>query len=566
MRAMTSRFQEEKGRPFQSGSACEGVLVAITPATLSQRQQSASKSSRNMAATEEVSYQNAKSFLLKSSTISNENLYDHLAQIINRVLDERPDNAVDAIEDISRSVKRDKYSSEPDAIQDVDAPSEQVELAEKQSKLFEVSGESEEQAEGAEEELTPVVPNVMEQAFYFEQAGVGLNKEDTFRIYLALKQLAQEQPLETLRFWGKIFGTQADYIIAEGEFREGEGEEEENGEGDEEETGEQKNEEGDEGEEEGGDSDEPPKSNYKPPPVIPKEENRMGTNKKTYFVCTEPGQPWTRLPPVTPAQIQATRQIRKFFTGNLEASVVSYPPFPGTEMNYLRAQIQRISAATHVSPLNYYQFEEEEEEEEEEGRDSFIVNTEFEGLSARDLADPSLANWVHHVQYVLPQGRCTWHNPVQKAEEDFEDEEEEEEREEPDQPEPEKGPPLLTPLSEDTQVDGQSAWTVGLSTNLGTQYAIAAIQSNRWPGSHAFAIDRKFENVYIGWGLKYQSGGFQPAIPGKCQSEYPMGEDIAEDNDPTPEEEAALRAAQEEAEQEEDKEEENEEEEDEDDD
>ena len=29
---------------------------------------------------------------------------------------------------------------------------------------------------------------------------------------------------------GKIFGTQADYIIAEGEFREGEGEEEENGE------------------------------------------------------------------------------------------------------------------------------------------------------------------------------------------------------------------------------------------------------------------------------------------------------------------------------------------------
>ena len=38
-----------------------------------------------------------------------------------------------------------------------------------------------------------------------------------------------------------------------------------------------------------------------------------------------------------------------------------------------------------------------------QGRDSFIVNTEFEGLSARDLADPSLANWVHHVQYVLPQ-------------------------------------------------------------------------------------------------------------------------------------------------------------------
>ena len=33
--------------------------------------------------------------------------------------------------------------------------------------------------------------------------------------------------------------------------------------------------------------DEPPKSQWKPPPVIPKEENRTGTNKKTYFVCNQ---------------------------------------------------------------------------------------------------------------------------------------------------------------------------------------------------------------------------------------------------------------------------------------
>ena len=47
--------------------------------------------------------------------------------------------------------------------------------------------------------------------------------------------------------------------------------------------------------------------------------------------------------------------------------VVSYPPFPGNECNYLRAQIARISAGTHISPLGFYQFDEEEEEEEEEG-------------------------------------------------------------------------------------------------------------------------------------------------------------------------------------------------------
>ena len=49
------------------------------------------------------------------------------------------------------------------------------------------------------------------------------------------------------------------------------------------------------------------------------------------------------------------------------------------------------------------------------------------------------------------QGRCTWFNPSQrKDEEELEEEEEDEEREEPDEPEPETGPPLLTPLSEDS--------------------------------------------------------------------------------------------------------------------
>ena len=63
------------------------------------------------------------------------------------------------------------------------------------------------------------------------------------------------------------------------------------------------------------------------------------------------GKEWVRLPPVTPVQIAGARKMRKYFTGRLNAAVSSYPPFPGTEANYLRAQIARISAATHVSPL-----------------------------------------------------------------------------------------------------------------------------------------------------------------------------------------------------------------------
>lgn len=67
-----------------------------------------------------------------------------------------------------------------------------------------------------------------------------------------------------------------------------------------------------------------PKPNYKRPPVVPVEEQRAGANKSSYFVCNEPGEPWTRLPGVTPAQIATARKIKKFFTGRLDTPVTGF--------------------------------------------------------------------------------------------------------------------------------------------------------------------------------------------------------------------------------------------------
>ena len=67
----------------------------------------------------------------------------------------------------------------------------------------------------------------MELVYYFEQAGVGLNREEMIRIWLALKNLVDNNPLQHVRFWGKLFGTEQNYIVAEVEYREGEEEEEE---------------------------------------------------------------------------------------------------------------------------------------------------------------------------------------------------------------------------------------------------------------------------------------------------------------------------------------------------
>lgn len=74
--------------------------------------------------------------------------------------------------------------------------------------------EDEEAVPDADDIETPL-PNLLELNYFFEQAGVGLGREETFRVWLALKQLVDKYPLESIRFWGKVFGTEQNYYIAE---------------------------------------------------------------------------------------------------------------------------------------------------------------------------------------------------------------------------------------------------------------------------------------------------------------------------------------------------------------
>ena len=62
-----------------------------------------------------------------------------------------------------------------------------------------------------------------------------------------------------------------------------------------------------------------------------------------------------------------------------------------------------------------------------------------------------------------------------------------------------------------------------------------------------FSDYRKFENVYVGTGHKYSQDNYSAPPPPPIQEEFPSGPEITEAEDPTPEEEAALRAAEMEA-------------------
>ncbi|KAK7506211.1 hypothetical protein BaRGS_00002323 [Batillaria attramentaria] len=381
---------------------------------------------------------NAKMTLLTCQQPDSPSLYDHLSTMLTDVLDRKPSNAVDHLEKQSSVLKTSRMRTKVN-FKHKRVNGQNSDIARKEWNLFKAIGRAMPNAEpeDAEPDLGPqeallCLPNLMHQSHLFSSAGAGLPSHFYVRITLALRELAQAWPLISLRLWGVVHGLHADYTVAE------------------------------ELEQRSATTEMPSlelvhafylfqdaiiqsqseeiKPLYKPPRKVPCEPAGVGLNRKVYFVCSQLGTPWVRLPHVTPAQIQAARKIRKFFTG---------------------------------------------------ARDTCVVDLDFDGVSMRDLHDPGMTSWVHHANYILPQGRTTWFNP-------------------------------LVP-----------------------EYAVATVHSVIWPGALAVASDngRFFENLYVGWGQKYLYDNFEPALPEFPLDEFPTGPEVIEADDPSPETEAAIRAA-----------------------
>jgi len=87
---------------------------------------------------------------------------------------------------------------------------------------------------------------------------------------------------------------------------------------------------------------------------IAMEPDGNGVNRRAFYVCNVLGGDWILLPPITPQQVNASRNVRWFLTGNLNGEVRTLPPFPGKEGHYLRALLARITAGGMVSPKGYY--------------------------------------------------------------------------------------------------------------------------------------------------------------------------------------------------------------------
>jgi len=121
-------------------------------------------------------------------------------------------------------------------------------------------------------------------------------------------------------------------------------------------------------------------------------ERCCGANLFTYFVCNELAGALQRLDDVTPEQIRAARTLKRFLTGRLHAGVSTYPPFPGTEAAFLRAQIARISATTVLAPADWFVAE-----DDDEGRPVVTRAEEITPVALPEAGAASewLASWVH---------------------------------------------------------------------------------------------------------------------------------------------------------------------------
>ncbi|KAH9284849.1 Radial spoke head protein 6 -like protein A [Echinococcus granulosus] len=379
-----------------------------------------------------------------------------------------------------------------------------------------------------------IVQDIRDISNMLKCTGEGLDPSEHFKLKLAFKKIIADNPIESIRFWGKIFGTHNDYYIIECHLS--------NFDISEDNVKKEIVSEDTESNGRGPDEDPPlPKSIWKPPPETPSEEVGEGVNSRVYFVSNHPCGPYSRLPHAEPKHIVASRLIFSHFTGDLTVSVASFPPFPGTEAHYLRAQIARISAATHLAPRDFYRLRLDNHggDEGEESEEMVEVECEEnEEYIAQPVDEMELEQWVHCRPYILPQGRVTWWNPLDAESETESNGDSGDDTVPPPrglnvESQPELGPPILTPITEDIEVQGQVPWT--MRRYLGGLYL--RVSSLLWPGAHTIAREGAFENIYVGWGLKATGpAGFQTSLPAvQCETL----EEPVEQTDPTPEEEAA---------------------------
>ncbi|XP_026820231.1 radial spoke head protein 6 homolog A-like [Rhopalosiphum maidis] len=247
----------------------------------------------------------------------------------------------------------------------------------------------------------------------------------------------------------------------------------------------------------------------------------VGANKNAYFVTNKLNTKWIELESVKPHHIVEARKIKRYFTGKLRNPINSFPKFNGSENEYLRAQIARISSSTQISPRGFYIIDKKEKSwnrisdkkssislhSSTKENDDLILNENFKPISNNNLINSSY--WVHKNPHIDINGVTNKLgfaklSDSQQNEEKFEELEEEEKfsyneniinsKED-----------LFGNLGNDISIDNTSAWKGVLCSPLDSRYSHTIMKSHIWPGAFAVAYNLQTDYMYIGWGQKQDS-------------------------------------------------------------
>lgn len=433
--------------------------------------------------------------LLQQQDESGYSAFEHISEILLKLVSEQPQDALELMEHLSVDIKskRPSPSSSSSSVIKSDG-SAQESAVEKASEWASdavklVTGEKDPETEefipppdDAEERLEDIV----HATEALEWAGVSLGDEESIRVKQAMvATLGQNESIEKLSFWGKVLGTQADYYVLEATQE----------------------------------------------VVLDDDEDGAGAggveelaNKSVFYVSNQIGKDFVPLPNVSAAQVLGSMRIRKFLTGNLDSQVKAHPPFPGSEAHLLRAIIARIRGETSVAPSYFYQAGEPEEDEvvQEVTEGEQLEDEEFVPPTPAELA----AGGVSLFRTFAPPHNANGYIGVPTIPDP----------EDPDGTIPDPDAPKAQPAVRELEA---GEWTVQLTNNS------VVLRSVVWPGHTTVATSRTATRIYVGYGIRAEppralqwAPQFPASIPDEVSDDTVVEQPDNTEKPPEPEPEA----------------------------
>ena len=281
------------------------------------------------------------------------NLMEHLKKMytIKKLMND-DEKYNDLFEDISLHLKeKEKYIQDEENVKDLNFVIDQNEKN-LLNPLMKAEG-------GENNELQPVtninfVPDYVDIFNKLSYGGLSFSVKESILITNSLRNLASTLP-GNVTFFGKIFGSEKDYYIAEAT-----------------------------------EIDPPADFNYD-----------ADMNRNVFYVTNNLTEKWVELPDVKPSQIKLSRKIKYIFTGNLNRKIYTNPTFNGEERHLLRCQIARIYHGAKLVPsINHYTIEDPESPFKQ-----LVPAEKPKRLTNENLT--SLDYWIHYPPGILNNGRIS---------------------------------------------------------------------------------------------------------------------------------------------------------------